>query len=171
MGNERTVVVLVGHGAPPKGFPEEKVAEYLRLERRLRAGDRSVEATLEELERELREWPRTKENDPYWFHVTELARLLQEMGGYMKVIAAFNEFCSPSVEEAIEEAANLRPETVIVVPTMMIRGGEHSEIEIREIVERAKLRHKDVRIVYAWPFDTSELARFLLRHLSSHQNA
>ena len=159
-------MVLVGHGAPPKGFPDDKVAEYIRLEKRVRAGDKSAEKRLEEIEKELMEWPRTKENDPYWFYLNELAETLKREGGYKEVIPAFNEFCPPNVEQAIERALKLKPDIIVVVPTMMVKGGEHSEVEIKESVEKARESYPDIRIVYAWPFDTRELASFISEHVN-----
>jgi sirohydrochlorin ferrochelatase len=44
---------------------------------------------------------------------------------------------------------------------MMTRGGEHSEKDIPAAVQRARQRHPGVEMTYVWPFDLSQVARFL----------
>ena len=157
----RIVVVLVGHGIPPKDYPYRKVAEYVELERRAEAGDQEAARRFEKLDREVRGYPRTPENDPYWYNMMLLAEKLKNVGGFMDVIPAFNEFCAPTIEEAVEKAAEKKPEGVIVVPTMIIRGGEHSEEDIPRKLEKVKRRIGGLKLIYAWPFDASEIAAFL----------
>ena len=48
----------------------------------------------------------------------------------------------------------------------MTRGGEHSESDIPAAVQRAQSRHPGLPIVYAWPFDTGAVARFLAAQIA-----
>ncbi|MDJ0269107.1 MAG: CbiX/SirB N-terminal domain-containing protein [Aigarchaeota archaeon] len=159
----RVVVVLVGHGSPPKGYPAEKVSEYVRLEKQLASGGEDVKRRFQELDTEIRSYPRTPENDPYWHGLNELVKAMKEKGGdFLDIIPAFNEFCSPTIEEAVSRAANMKPDKIVVVPTMMVRGGEHSEEDIPEKLEELSEKVRGVEIIYAWPFDLAELASFLV---------
>lgn len=74
------------------------------------------------------------------------------------VLGAFNEFCSPTLEETIDEAVNQGTERVVVITTMMTPGGAHSEVDIPKAVEAAAKRHPTVEIVYAWPYDFDRIA-------------
>ena len=56
------------------------------------------------LDEKIRAWPRNPNNDPYKFAVEELATNLANTLG-LDVLTAYNEFCSPSLEECFEEAA------------------------------------------------------------------
>jgi sirohydrochlorin cobaltochelatase len=112
----------------------------------------------EALDSEVRTWKRTADNDPYKMGVEALAERITAQTGY-EVIAGYNEFCAPAISLAIDAAVGRGAERVIVATTMTTRGGEHSEIEIREIVEQAQARHPGVRICYAWPFDPDRVAQ------------
>lgn len=158
-------VVLVGHGAPPSDIPPEKVSEYVRLERMAEGGDEEARIRFERLDREIRSHPRTPENDPYFYGVLGLAEEMRRNPLFIEVIPAFNEFCCPTIEDALESAARLGPSLIVVVPTMMTRGGEHSEEEIPDKIRKASQRLRDIRVVYAWPFDTTMLAEFLSKHI------
>ena len=162
-------VVLAMHGAPPKDFPADEMEEYFSLHHRLeRAGARAAAAWRDrarELETRMRRWPRTAVNDPFWAASADLARHLADTTG-AAVFVGFNEFCGPSVEEAIDEAAAGRPAQVVVVTPMLTRGGEHAEADIPAAIERARARHPAVSIVYAWPFDPAAVARFLAARIT-----
>jgi len=144
------------------------MAEFFSLRSRLdhSAGpDRaSLERRWAELEKKMRLWPRTDQNDPYHAGAQELAARMREVIG-CPVIAAFGEFCAPTLDEALEQAAAQQPERVIVATPMMTRGGEHSEIDIPEAVDRARRRFPHVSFVYAWPFESSEIALFLANQI------
>ncbi len=160
----RTVVVLAMHGAPPNDFPGREMGEFFGLRTRLdhSAGpDRAdLERRCAELEAKMRAWPRTAQNDPYYAGAQELATQLREVSEH-EVIVAFGEFCGPNLDEALDQAAAMSPERVVMATPMMTRGGEHSEVDIPEAVRRAKERHPQLSFTYAWPFDASEIARFL----------
>lgn len=167
-----TVVVLAMHGVPPDDFPRDELVELLGLEARLERGagtDRegdsphrreSLERRFRELDEKLRTWPRTVENDR--FHASSLdlgARLGRRLG--IEVIVAFNEFCAPSLDEALERAASRGAARVVIATAMMTPGGAHSEVDIPAAIARSHARHPVVEFVYAWPFDAEDSARFL----------
>ena len=82
------------------------------------------------------------------------------------MIVGYNEFCSPSLDEALHSATDRGASKIIVATLMMTRGGEHSERDIPAKVEEFSKSHPQVKIVYAWPFDTTQIARFLCEHIS-----
>jgi sirohydrochlorin cobaltochelatase len=155
-------IVLAMHGSPPRDFPRREMAEYFGLRSRLghAAGDDPSKPRYEELERKMRDWPRTPENDPYFTASQEMAAQLSRATGN-PVTVGFNEFCAPTLDAALDRAAGDGADTVIVVTPMMTRGGEHSETEIPEEVEQARKRHPGTRFVYVWPFESADVAGFL----------
>lgn len=160
----KKVVVLAAHGAPPRDFPKEKLVEFFGLHFRLEAmagpGRPPAEKRFRELERELRDWPRTAENDPFFAASMELARLLAQESG-REVVVGFNEFCRPDLDEAFEKAVAGGAGHIVVVTPMMTPGGEHAERDIPAAIKRASERWPGVRIDYLWPFDQAEVAGFL----------
>lgn len=167
-----TVLVLAMHGSPPSDAPQEELAELMGLHMEKEHGSQggeeraALEARHAELDERIRTWPRTPENDPFFAASMELAERLSEAAG-CEVLVGFNEFCAPSLEEALERAAERGARKVVVVTPMMTRGGEHSERDIPAAVERAQKRRPEVRFVYAWPFDPAGVAGFLARHAAS----
>ena len=73
----------------------------------------------------------------------------------------YNEFCAPSLDRALDQAAAREAEQVIVVTPMMTPGGEHAEEDIPAAIRRAEERHPALAFAYAWPFDVDDVARFL----------
>jgi sirohydrochlorin cobaltochelatase len=112
----------------------------------------------------MRRWPRTPENDPYFYASIEMAGKMEEILGE-RVFVGFNEFCAPTIEEAVGEAASCSQDKVVVLTPMMTRGGEHSERDIPEAIQRARKLHPGLEIVYAWPYDVSQVADFLVQHI------
>jgi sirohydrochlorin cobaltochelatase len=108
----------------------------------------------------MRRWPRTPENDPFHAGSHRLAERLRRATG-LEVIVAFNEFCGPSVEEALGQAASNGAGRIVAITPMMTPGGEHSEVDIPNAIERARRNHPQVEFAYAWPFDEEEIAGFL----------
>ncbi|NKE72567.1 hypothetical protein MNODULE_17585 [Nitrospiraceae bacterium HYJII51-Mn-bac16s-1-B09] len=160
----KRVVVLAMHGAPANDFPKKERAEFFDLRAKLKhppaAGRTPLQERLHQLDTKMRTWPRTAENDPFFEGSQALAeQLRKEMG--CEVVIGFNEFCAPTVDEAIDRAAAVGAEQVIVVTPMMTPGGAHSKAEIPEAIEQARRRHPGLSILYAWPFETAEVARFL----------
>ncbi len=160
----RTVILLAMHGAPPNDFPRRELGEFFSLRTRLAHSAGPDRATMEqrhaELEARMLAWPRTAQNDPYYAAAQDLAAQLR-LTAEAEVVVGFNEFCAPTLDEALDQAMAQTPDRVVVVTPMMTRGGEHSEVDIPEAVRRAKERHPGVPIVYAWPFDVSDIALFL----------
>ena len=160
-------VVLVGHGAPPRDAPGELVSRLKMLEGRRRA--QGVEATPEELEldRKLRSWPRTADNDPYKVGFEQLAAALRSELPGRTLLVAYNEFCAPSLEDAVGSAVDAGVREITVVPSMLTPGGVHSEVEIPEALEALRRRWPDVAIRYAWPFDLGAVARLLASQIEA----
>jgi sirohydrochlorin cobaltochelatase len=96
--------------------------------------------------------------------VEALAASLAGLTG-CRVIAGYNEFCSPDIPAAIEEALAAGATEVVVATTMTTQGGEHAEHEIRELVEAAQKRHPAARIWYAWPFAPQQVAQLFAREI------
>ena len=164
----KTVVVLAMHGSPPNDFPKLEMAEFFDLRARLKrvegADSVAIERRLTELEAKMRVWPRTARNDPYYAGSQDLAACLEETTK-CKVIVGFNEFCAPSLDDALDQASASDVEKVVVITPMMTRGGEHSELDIPNAVRRAQERHPHVTYVYVWPFEMAEVAQFLARQV------
>jgi sirohydrochlorin cobaltochelatase len=161
-----TAIVLAMHGAPPNDFPKLELAEFFRLHTQFEQGGpggvylKEVLDRYAELESRLRLWPRNAQNDPFYAASQELAAQLSQAAG-QTVIVGFNEFCGPTLDEACDQAAQQGADKVILVTPMMTRGGEHAEKDIPLVIARAKKRHPKVDFVYAWPFDSGEVAAFL----------
>jgi sirohydrochlorin cobaltochelatase len=165
----KRIIVLAAHGAPPNDFPGREIAELFSMHGRLERAPEGQRATLErryaELDAKVRAWPRTPQNDPFWAASLDLAEHLSREVE-CEVIAGFNEFCAPSLDEALEQAAVGGAEQVTVVTPMMTRGGEHAEMDIPAAIRRAEDRHPAVSFVYVWPFRVSEVARFLAAQIA-----
>jgi len=163
------IVVIVMQGTPPRDLPQYEVAELFTLHTRLKhiySSEReSLEQRYAELDKKIRNWPRTEHNDPLFATSQQLSVLLKQVTGY-EVIVAFNEYCSPSVREAIDLAIKRGADKVVVTTTIMTCVGGQSEIDIAAAIERAQAQHTGIPIVYAWPFEISEVARFLTTHIT-----
>jgi sirohydrochlorin cobaltochelatase len=170
----KTVIVLAMHGVPPADFPKHETGELFRLHGQIgRATGEEREAMQrrhDELEEKMRAWPRNEDNDPFFIGSLELAQKLSEASG-CEVVVGFNEFCGPSVEEAIGQAVERGAREVVTITPMMTRGGEHSERDIASSVSRAQSRHPDVHMVYAWPFNVEDVAGFLAAQISRFREA
>lgn len=165
----KTVIILAMHGAPPNDFPRRETMELFGLHSRLEHVSEMERAALEqrheELEAKMRAWPRTPQNDPFHAGSLELAQSLSRAID-LEVITGFNEFCAPSLGEAIVQAVEREAERVILITPMMTRGGEHSEVDIPNAVERAKERFPGIEIIFVWPFDVVQVAQFLASQIT-----
>jgi sirohydrochlorin cobaltochelatase len=165
------VIVLAMHGAPPIDFPKGEFAEMMGLQMRLESIPGPERAPLErrhaDLEAKMRSWPRTAENDPFYAGSLDLADHLSRETG-LQVILGFNEFCAPSLDEALEQAMQADVRKVLVVTTMMTPGGEHSEMDIPQAIQRARQRHPLVEVVYPWPFAVDQVAAFLASQIAPY---
>jgi sirohydrochlorin cobaltochelatase len=165
------LIVLAMHGAPPRDFPDRELAEFMGLHARVEHADPAtvpppMRARAEELERQVKAWRRTPDNDPFWAASLDLGRQLEAATG-CRVLVGFNEFCAPDLEAAFDEAAAASPGRVIVVTPMLTRGGGHAELDIPAAIARAQTAHPAVAFVYAWPYDVASVAAFLAAHLET----
>ncbi|MFY9268415.1 MAG: CbiX/SirB N-terminal domain-containing protein [Candidatus Manganitrophaceae bacterium] len=165
----KTVIVLAMHGAPANDFPKKEAAELFDLRAKLRHASGETRSVLErrhdELDAKMRAWPRTAGNDSFFHGAQSLAaNLNREMG--CDVIVGFNEFCAPSVDEALDQAVKHDAKQVVVITPMMTPGGNHSKAEIPASIEKARMKHPSVSFVYAWPFETTEIAKFLATQIT-----
>ena len=85
-----------------------------------------------ELDQKIRPWPRTPETDPYQAGLEKLATHLKHLIGKIQFSTAYNEFCTPTLEEAVEKQIAEGATDITVVSTMFTPGGSHSEYEIPE---------------------------------------
>ncbi|WP_447600127.1 sirohydrochlorin chelatase [Nitrospira sp. Nam80] len=158
-------VVLVGHGGIPKDCPQELVTRLKRLEAQRRKAGAPPSVEEMELDQKIRLWPRTAATDPYQAGLEKVAaELRRSLDGTLFGIA-FNEFCTPTLEEAVEDLIRQGATHITVITTMFTPGGSHSEIEIPEILEHLRPRHPDVDLRYAWPFDLQLVAKTLAEQL------
>ncbi len=166
-----TILVLAMHGAPPNDFPTKELMEFMslhnQLERTVEHTQAAIQKRYAELEMKVRSWPRTSTNDPFYAGSLELADHLRGASG-LPVLLGFNEFCAPSLDEALEQAASTH-ENVLVITPMMTRGGEHSEVDIPTSIRKAQNQHPKVAIQYVWPFEVSEVAKFLSEQVSRYK--
>lgn len=163
-GNDKAVI-LVGHGGLPKDCPREIIQQFKQLERERKASGKPATEQEQALEKQIREWPRTPENDPYKAGMEQLAERLEPLLEGAPLMLAYNEFCAPTVEDAVADLAARGVKHVTVVPTMLTPGGSHSEIEIPEILDGLRARYPALNIRYAWPTDLDLLAGMLADHL------
>jgi len=161
-------IILVGHGAPASDTPNDLITELKRLQVQRHQQEMLKimprEAALDKL---IRERARTLETDPYKFGLERLAKKLTQKLGKQRLIVAYNEFCSPSVEEAINRLVADGAKHIVLMPTMFTPGGAHSEIEIPEIIEKMCEQHCGITLEYAWPVDLDHLANFIVGHLTN----
>jgi sirohydrochlorin cobaltochelatase len=165
MSGNRKAVILVGHGGLPKDCPREIIQQFKQLERERKASGKPATAQERDLEKHIREWPRTPENDPYKAGLEQLAERLEPLLEGADLVLAYNEFCAPTVEDAVADLATRSVTHITVVPTMLTPGGSHSEIEIPGILDDLRARHPSLEIRYAWPTDLDLMARMLANHL------
>lgn len=164
----KIIIVLAMHGQPPKDFAKNDLIEYFKLHfGNKQMGEKTplaIRQKYEILEDQIRNWPRTPVNDPYHAGSYDLAQELQKQLE-IPVYVGFNEFCAPTLEEILEKAASEDPDKIIIITPMMTCGGEHSEIDIPLAVESVKTKFPIIEFFYLWPFEISEVAKFLVNQL------
>ncbi|MES2503600.1 MAG: CbiX/SirB N-terminal domain-containing protein [Myxococcota bacterium] len=158
-------VVLIGHGGIPKDFPNEKVSRLKILESQRQRAKTPMTEEESTLDHEIRTWPRTRENDPFCFGVQAIAKHLAPKLMPTKLVLAYNEFCGPSIDEAVDQLVNEGFQHITLLTTMFTPGGVHSEVEIPEIAEALQAKYSHVQIEYPWPFDLNHVAEFLAAQL------
>lgn len=167
--NAADAVLLVGHGGLPSDLPRDWVAEQRRLEAERRARGDAVPSPRErELDRRIRDFPRTEETDPYLAGLTRVAAELRALLPAQRVELAFNEFCAPSIADALHALATSGVRRVVVLSTMITPGGGHSERDIPEALAEARTQHPELDLDYAWPFDARAVAGLFAQQASRH---
>ena len=163
---QREAVLLVGHGSAASDTPRPMIEELKKLEReRQMRGGSAMSSREAELDRKVREWPRTPGTDPYKTGLEDIAANLGRMLGGKKVATAYNEFCAPSIEDAVADLVAGGAGRVTLMTTMFTRGGIHSEKDIPDLVKLLQARYPGTVIEYVWPFDVGLIADFLARQL------
>lgn len=160
-------VVLIGHGAPALDCPPQYVGELMSLEWRKGQAPHTHQhgGRAAELDAAIRDWPRNEKNDPYKVGLERVAAALKPLLPTERFIIGYNEFCRPSISEAIQQIVEQGAKRVLVVPSMLTPGGVHSEIDIPRTLEDARKQHPEVTIDYIWPFSLEEVAKLLASHL------
>jgi sirohydrochlorin ferrochelatase len=169
MSENQKAVILVGHGGLPKDCPREIIQQFKQLERERKATGQPASPKERDLDQRIREWPRSPENDPYKAGLEKLAERLEPLLEGALLVLAYNEFCAPTIEDAVAELAKREINRITVVPTMLTPGGSHSEIEIPEILDDLRARHPALEIRYAWPTDLDLMAGMLADHLKNFE--
>jgi sirohydrochlorin cobaltochelatase len=164
--NTTEAIILIGHGAVASDTPKALVTELKALEAQRRAQGLSEMSKREaELDKLIREWPRTRETDPYKWGLETLAEKLKARLRDRRLVIAYNEFCAPSLQEAIKGLVEEGIQRITLLTTMFTPGGVHSEIEIPQTLQTLRQRCPNVILEYAWPFDLEYVADFLIGHL------
>ena len=158
-------VVLVGHGGIPKDCPQDLVTRLKRLEAQRRAANLPPSQEELDLDTRIRRWPRTSATDPYQSGLVAVAEALRPHLDGALFAVAYNEFCAPTLEEAVDDLVGKGATQITVLTTMFTPGGSHSEMEIPEILEQLRPRHPGVELRYAWPFDLQLVAKTLVEQL------
>jgi len=162
-------VVLVGHGGIPSDCPPEYISKFKRLESQRRRQNLPPSDEELEVDKIIRNWPRTAETDPYQAGLEAVSKRLQSTLNGAQLEIAYNEFCAPTLQEAVESLINKGFADITVISTMFTPGGSHSEIEIPEEVDELNKKFPDVNVDYAWPFDLEHVGKFLSEHIDLHR--
>lgn len=158
-------LVLVGHGGVPKNMPRSWVREMKQFARRAEDGDRAAASAARDIDERIRSFPRSEETDPYGAGIERLAQQLRKRLPEWNVVVAFNEFCAPTIEEAVAAAVQAGATDVQVVTTMITPGGTHCEVDIPEAIERARAAHEKVNIHFVWPLELGRVADMFVANL------
>ena len=165
MSNSKKGIVLVGHGGIPTDYPQDLITRLKRLEAQRRASGGPISVEEEELDAKVRTWPRTPETDPYQAGLEKLATHMRPLVNGRLFALAYNEFCGPTLPQAVEELIQQGAQTITVVSTMFTPGGSHSEYEIPEELEELRQKHPGLTLKYAWPYDLSRVCKMLMEHI------
>jgi sirohydrochlorin cobaltochelatase len=167
--NHKKAVILVGHGGVPTDCPRELLTRLKTLEAQRRASGQAPTSEELELDARIRHWPRTPQTDPYRDGLEALAEQLRPLLHGALLTIAYNEFCTPTLEEAVEELIATGATSIAVISSMLTPGGVHSEVEIPETLEHLRGRYPHVELRYAWPVNLTLVARMLADQLSRLQ--
>jgi len=159
-------IVLVGHGGIPKDYPGDLVTKLKRLEAQRRAAGQPMSAEELELDTKIRTWPRTPESDPYQAGLEALGAQMKPMMNGALFSLAYNEFCGPTLEQAVEDLIKQGAQSITIVSTMFTPGGSHSEYEIPEELIELRKQHPGVTLCYAWPYNLTQVSKMLVEHIN-----
>jgi sirohydrochlorin cobaltochelatase len=163
----KTAVELIGHGAPALDCPPYDVFKLRQLTARRRALGGAPTEEEQEIERRVREFPRTPDNDPYRAGLEAVAAELRgRVTEETAVALAFSEYCDPTLEQAVGDLVGQGYDRIVVVPSMMTPGGVHSERDVPDAIHRIAPRFPSLQLEYAWPFDSGAVADLLAEQLS-----
>ena len=168
MKSNKRAIILVGHGGLPSDIPSEIVEKFMRLHKARVKTEGEATRQEVELDNTIRRWKRTPETDPYQSGLEALASRMEKFLKNFIVKTAYNEFCYPTIEESVGELVEGNVSKIILVTTMITRGGSHSEREIPEELDGLRNKFKNIDIKYAWPFDMDTFALFLATHVKVH---
>lgn len=160
-------VLLIGHGGIPSDCPKNLIHEFMTLHKNRK--DDIASKQEEELEQKIREWPRSAETDPYQAGLELLADNLRLLLDDSILKTAYNEFCKPSIEQAVKNLVNEGIKEVILITTMLTPGGSHSEKEIPAEVVKLRKEYPNTDIKYAWPFDLTKVAGMMKEQIQMVQ--
>ncbi len=169
---DHLAVVLIGHGAPATDCPPQLVGELMSLEWRQAAAPPNgasphrAEGRVAELDAAIRDWPRHSGNDPYRAGLERLADTLRPLLPTGRLAVGYNEFCRPSIAEAVEAVIRDGATRVLVIPSMLTPGGVHAERDIPQALEALRRAHPEAAIEYVWPFDLRQVAALLASHVA-----
>ena len=166
MSESKKGIILVGHGGIPKDYPGDLVSKLKRLEAQRRAAGQPMSAEELELDTKIRTWPRTPESDPYQAGLEALGAQMKPLLNGALFTLAYNEFCGPTLHQAVEDLIKQGAQTITIVSTMFTPGGSHSEYEIPEELEELRKHHPGVTLNYAWPYDRRKVAQMLMEHIA-----
>lgn len=165
MATDKRGIILVGHGGIPKDCPQDLVTRLKRLEAQRRAAKQRPSPEELELDQKIRRWQRTAATDPYQSGLEAVADALRPHLNGALFAVAYNEFCAPTLEEAVEDLVGKGATHITVVTTMFTPGGSHSEVEIPEILDHLRPQYPGIELRYAWPFDLRLIAKTLADQL------
>ncbi len=161
MQKEKIAVVLIGHGAPATDCPPQWVGELMGLQWRGNHGHFDSSKRAEELDAKIRDWPRDADNDPYKTGLEKVAARLKEQLPGIPLMIGYNEFCRPSIHQALEEVVKQGAGRILVIPSMLTPGGVHSEVDIPRALAKVQKAYPQVKVEYLWPFEVSAVAGLL----------
>ena len=165
MSELKKAILLVGHGGIPKGYPSDLITKLKRLEAQRRATGSPMSPEELELDTKVRTWPRTPETDPYQAGLEALGAAMKPLLNGSLFGLAYNEFCGPTLTEAVEALIRQGAQTITIVSTMFTPGGSHSENEIPEELEELRKKHPKVKLTYAWPYNLEKVSKMLMEHI------
>jgi len=166
MSDTKKGIVLVGHGGIPKDYPGDLVSKLKRLEAQRWAAGQPMSAEELELDTKIRTWPRTPETDPYQAGLEALGSQMKPMVNGALFSLAYNEFCGPTLEQAVEDLIKQGAQSITIVSTMFTPGGSHSEYEIPEELKELRQQNPGVTLHYAWPYNLTQVSKMLVEHIN-----